>query len=61
MAQISPNELMTALGAENAFWSAAQTYESIVWKEDIEPVFTKEQFDAKYGELIVSNPYPDVP
>ena len=61
MAQIDPQELMTELGAEDDYSSAGQTYESIVWKEDTEPVFTKEQFDAKYSELIVSNPYPDAP
>ena len=59
MAQITPGQLMEELGAADDFSSAGQTYESIVWKEDTEPVFTKEQFDAKYSELIVSNPLSD--
>ena len=57
MAQISPTKLMKELNAENDYDSAGQTYESIVWKD--EPSFTKEEFEAKYDELIISDSLPD--
>jgi hypothetical protein len=57
MAQISSKQLMKELNAENDYDSAGQTYESIIWKD--KPKFTKEQFTAKYDELIQNNPIPD--
>ena len=48
---------MKVLNAENDYDSAGQTYESIIWKD--KPKFTKEQFTAKYDELIQNNPIPD--
>ena len=57
MAQISDGKLMKELNAEDKFWYASQTYESIVWKD--KPVFTKEQFEIKYNELIQSDPKPE--
>ncbi len=57
MAQINSGKLMKELNAKDKFWSAGQTYESIVWKD--KPVFTKEQFEIKYNELIQSDSKPE--